>query len=271
MRSETLRRILLWAKLNILRALLPLGLRPSRRIAGHKLFFDPTTDIGFDLCVTGGFEKGAISQCASFIRADGTVLDVGANIGVHTVHFSEFARFGSVICFEPARSTFEYLLRNVRQLSNVIPLNIALSNESGIRTFYVAADNAYSGLKDTRRKQISYEESIACFKGDDILFALTEGKRIDLVKIDVEGLEMQVLTGMREFVIKNRPVIFCEIYGGQHSNPDPESTIDFCVSLEYDAFVLEGGSLIPAGKHDDKLYNYFFIPRISQIRPDQVI
>jgi FkbM family methyltransferase len=255
----------------IQRELLPFGLRPTKRIAGHKLFFDPRTDIGFDLCVSGGFEKGEISQCASFIRTDGTVVDVGANIGVHTIHFSEFARSGRVICFEPARSTFEYLLRNVRQLSNVIPLNIALSNESGIRTFYVATDNAYSGLKDTKRKQVSHEESIACFKGDEILFALTEGKRVDLVKIDVEGLEMQVLTGMREFVIKNRPVIFCEIYGGQHSNPDPKSTIDFCVSLGYDAFVLKEGSLMPAGKHDDSLYNYFFIPRISQVSPAQAI
>jgi FkbM family methyltransferase len=264
MKSKKLKTFLIWAEAPVQRLLAPFGLRVSRRIAGHKFFFDPATDVGWKLLVTGQFEKNAVAQCAQFIKPDGVVLDVGANIGVHTVHFADFARFGKVICFEPARSTFAFLLQNVKHLANVIPLNAALSDSTGVQTFFVAADNAFSGLKDTRRKAILHQESVACFKGDDILLALFANQRIDLIKIDVEGFEMQVLTGMREFITTHRPVIFCEIFGGQQSNPDPQATVQFCVSLGYDAFVLSGAQLIPAGTHSDRFYNYFFIPRHPQ-------
>ena len=262
MDSTRLKGFLVWARGAVQRILNPFGLRLSRRIAGHKFFFDPATDIGLELLATGQFEKDAITQCANFIGTDGIVLDVGANIGLHTVHFADFARLGKVICFEPARSTFASLLQNVSHLANVIPLNVGLSDSTSLQTFFVAADNAYSGLKDTKRKAILRQESIACFKGDDVLLALfTRNQRIDLIKIDVEGLELHVLRGMREFIVAHRPVIFCEIFGGTQSNPDPDSTVQFCVSLGYDAFVLSGAQLIPAGTHSDRFYNYFFIPR----------
>jgi FkbM family methyltransferase len=264
MDSKRLKASLKWAKAPVRSLLTPFALRLSRRIGGRRFFFDPATEIGLELLVTGQFEKEAMAQCANFIKPDGIVLDVGANIGVHTVHFADLARFGKVISFEPARSTFAFLLRNVEHLVNVIPLNVALSDSAGLQPFFVAADSAFSGLKDTKRKAILHQESIACFRGDDILSALfAENQRIDLIKIDVEGLEMQVLRGMREFIVAHKPVIFCEIFGGEQSNPDPGSTVQFCVSLGYDAFVLSGAELIPAGTHNDKFYNYFFIPRHS--------
>ncbi|MDB6100477.1 MAG: hypothetical protein JWO52_476 [Gammaproteobacteria bacterium] len=243
------------------RMLLPLGLRSSRKLAGRRIYFDPATDIGMHLLLTGRFERDALAICAGFIKPDGVVLDVGANIGIHAVHFAGFASSGQVICFEPARSTFALLLRNVKDLSNVIPLNVALSDTNGIRSFFIASDDAYSGLKDTGRKPILRQESVACFSADEFLPPLLGKQRVDLVKIDVEGFEMQVLQGMQALIRSHRPVIFCEIFAGRQSNPDPQGTVQFCTSLGYDAYVLSGERLIPAATHDDRLYNYFFIPR----------
>jgi FkbM family methyltransferase len=261
MKSELLKQFLIRAKAPFQRLLMPLSLRASRKVAGRKFCFDPATDIGMEILLTGRFERDAIAACANYIRPESVVVDVGANIGVHAVHFAQFARAGKVICFEPSRSTFATLLHNVGDLTNVIPLNVALSDATGLQTFFVAADNAYSGLKDTNRKPIVRRESIACFRGDEILSALLKHERIDFIKIDVEGFEMQVLQGMRELIVRHRPVIFCEIFAGQRSNPDPVSTVQFCLSLGYDAFVLEDAKLVPAGAHSDELYNYFFIPR----------
>lgn len=268
MRISMRHMLLKWARPLLLktanlvqRLLLPLRLSASRTVNGHKIRFDPGTDIGMNLLVTGHFEPYAIAQCANFVRPDGAVLDVGANIGVHAVQFAGLVPNGKVICLEPARKTFNWLLRNVADLENVIPINAALSDAAGLYTFFVAADNAYSGLKDTRRKAIERKETIACFKADELLLPLLGKQRVDLVKIDVEGFEMQVLRGMQELILRHRPVIFCEIFGGEHSNPDPEATVRFCTSLGYDAFVLDGPHLSPALTHDDNLYNYFFIPR----------
>jgi FkbM family methyltransferase len=263
MESGKLKASLIAGRALVQRLLRPLGLRPSRKVGGHRLVFDPATDIGLDLLLTGRFEREAIAQCAKFIRPDGVVIDVGANIGVHAVHFADLASSGKVVCFEPARATFGLLLRNVSGLANVVPLNLALSDTSGLQTFFIAADNAYSGLKDTKRKALLRHEQVACFTGDEILPSLVGSARVDLIKIDVEGLETHVLTGLRQFLTAHRPVIFCEIFAGHDSNPDPRRTVQFCTSLGYDAFVLNGSQLAPAAEHDDSLYNYFFIPRAS--------
>lgn len=243
------------------RMLLPLGLRMSRTVNGHRVRFDPGTDIGMHLFLTGRFEPQAIARCAEYVRPDDVVLDIGANIGVHTVQFSDLVPQGKVISLEPARATFDYLLRNVAQLQNVVLLNAALSDKTGLLTFFIAADNAYSSLKDTHRKPILRQEIVACFRADDLLGPMLEGTRVGLVKIDVEGFEHQVLQGMRALIARHRPVIFCEIFGGKSSNPDPQGTLEFCLSLGYDAFVLDGPELRSVSTHDDRYYNYFFIPR----------
>jgi hypothetical protein len=49
---------------------------------------------------------------------------------------------------------------------------LALSDSTGFKPFFVAIDNAYSGLKDTNRKTIARQESIACFRGDEVLLPL---------------------------------------------------------------------------------------------------
>jgi FkbM family methyltransferase len=245
----------------VLGTLEKLGWRFHRRIAGRNLYFDPKTVIGWELFVTAQFESDAITQCARFIQPDGIVVDIGANIGVHTVQFAVLASAGTVVSFEPSRATYQYLLRNIVGLTNVVPLNLALSDTTALMTFYVASDDAFSGLKDTNRKAILRQETVPCYCGDEILWKMFQNQRVDLVKIDVEGLETQVLIGMRKFLEEHRPVIFCEIFGGRQSNADPEETVRLCVSLGYDAFVLNAGQLIPAGAHSDEFYNYFFIPR----------
>jgi len=260
MQADWPRTILLGAATMVQRCLKPFGLRLSRTVAGQRIRFDPATDVGVHLMVTGRFEANSIDQCARFIRPDSIVLDIGANIGVHTVQFAAMANRGKVISFEPARSTFARLLETVGDIENVIPLNIALGETSGPSTFYIAQDDAYSGLKDTKRKPILRQETVACYRGDEIVPSLVQGGRIGLIKIDVEGLEAEVMRGMEQLLRAHRPVVFCEIFGGANSNPDPQGTLEFCISLGYQAFVLADDRLIPATKHKDALYNYFFLP-----------
>lgn len=96
-------------------------------------------------------------------------------------------------------------------------------------------------------------------KVDDVVKSLNIS-RVDFVKIDVEGLELNVLNGMRQVISIHKPVIFCEIYTGKNSNSDPEATVRLVCSDGYSAYVMRNGELSPYESHDDNFYNYLFLP-----------
>jgi len=228
-------------------------------VYGRKLTYNPNTDIGATLFFCGAFEKKELELCSNYIKKDSIIIDIGANIGLHSIYFSQFASEGLVISFEPARDTFNMLLRNILDSDNILPINAGVSDRTNIADFYVASDNAYSSLKDTKRKDIVKRQRILCFKLDD-LFEKLQLERIDFIKIDVEGLEQNVLQGMRGVIDTYQPIIFCEIYKGTNSNEHPEETIRLIANRGYEVFVFDGNTLFPYEKHDDRFYNYLFIP-----------
>lgn len=235
-------------------------LQASDSFMGKKIFYDPNSDVGKSLFFSGAFEDQEVKLLQKYIDDESVVLDVGANIGLHSLFFSNLAKNGLVIAFEPSVSTFENLLKNVRTRGNILPLNIAAFDKNELKKFYITDDNAYSSLKDTGRKAILKIDNILCVKIDDILLSSGLG-RIDFVKIDVEGFEKNVLLGMVNIIMRYKPVIFCEIYKGENSNDDPEGTIELLLGKGYDAFVLKDGKSVPYEKHDDTFYNYLFVPK----------
>lgn len=228
-------------------------------IEGTTILYDPNTDIGSKLFFTGEFEKSELEFCKKYINEDSIVLDIGANIGIHSIYYSKIATKGLVFSFEPSPETFFFLLHNTQKSSNIIPLNIGVAESNKLSEFYIASDNAYSSLKNTRRKDIKNKIKIFCCKLDDFFLGLNL-PRLDFIKIDVEGCEHDVLEGMQQIISKYHPIIFCEIYQGINSNEYPENTIEFLIKKGYRAFVFDGNQLLPYEKHNDILYNYLFLP-----------
>jgi FkbM family methyltransferase len=227
---------------------------------GREIYFDQATDIGGKLSSSGGFEKQEMDLCKEYITETSIVLDIGANIGLHSIYFSSLAKDGYILSFEPSLATFNVLVSNVANIANIVPINLAVSDEGTIRNFYHTSDNAYSSLIDTKRKEVVSTIKVPCMKVDDVVSGL-HLNRVDFVKIDVEGLEFEVLKGMDEVISKYQPVVFCEIYKGKHSNQQPEETVQFLIERGYRALVMCKGKLIDYEKHNDALYNYLFLPR----------
>lgn len=237
-----------------------LNIHASEAIGGFSVTYDPNTDIGRSLFFTGQFEREELGLCKQYLREDSVVVDIGANIGLHSIYFSQIAHKGIVLSIEPSNPTYRLLLNNIQNIKNILPLNIAVSDVNNIVDFYEASDNAYSSLKDTKRKRIKNTKKVISFKLDDILLKLGMS-RIDFVKIDVEGFEQNVIIGMQGIINKYAPYIFCEIYRGDNSNNDPEGTIKYITSLGYAAFTLKDAKLVEYAGHDDNYYNYLFIPK----------
>ena len=231
----------------------------SDEIEGHKVYYNLNTDIGRKIYFGEQFEKYELFLCRDYLSENSIVLDIGANIGLHSLYFSKIAHNGLIIALEPSPKTYNLLTKNVYNMKNIVPINIAISDKAQILNFYEAEDDAYSSLKDTKRKRICDVHPVLVFSIDQLLSEI-QLAHIDLIKIDVEGFEHNVIKGMDKTIEKFRPIIFCEIYKGKNSNLAPEETVDLICDQKYSAFIVSNGKLIEYHGHDDRFYNYFFFP-----------
>jgi FkbM family methyltransferase len=144
-------------------------------------------------------------------RPGETVIDVGAHIGFYTVQCARLVgKTGTVIAIEPDPRNFTLLMRNIRlnRLSNVIALNLALGAINGFVSFSLCQDPGSSQVSDSGRIQVKVRRL------DDVLMEL-KIKKIDWIKIDVEGYEMEVLKGAINTLKHNRKLrLIIEVHSG---------------------------------------------------------
>jgi FkbM family methyltransferase len=152
-------------------------------------------------------EAGPVSRLQPFVGAGSTVIDVGANIGFFSLRFAKWVGpSGRVIAIEPEERNLKTLRRRVARAglaSAVECVSAAAADRAGVARLRL--NPAHPG--DHR---IAAEgEPIRTVTIDD----LTAGdpRPISLVKIDVQGAEMMVLSGARRMVAANRPVLFIEV------------------------------------------------------------
>jgi len=225
--------------------------------------FDFNTVIGKCLFYTGSFELSEIQYFSGVLRKldeHPVVLDIGANIGVHCISWAKAHENAIVYAFEPSESSMAMLRSNIDSnllKSRVIPIQKAVSNASGEADFYICSDNAFSGLKDTKRVEVLETQVVPVTTIDSFIEKNTIEK-VTFIKIDVEGFETEVVGGGRKTLERFRPDLFIEIYGGTDANPSPEKTIMLLQDMGYSAYVFSDGVMYPYKAHSDSLYNYYF-------------
>ncbi len=141
-----------------------------------------------------------------------TVLDVGANLGIHTAVLSRcIGEQGQVIAYEPVGRIFDRLQRTIQlnNLTNVSCRNIGIGDIPGTIGFNDKEGDFNIGKA---RIQTDAETSIPLTTIDKEAAGFSE--RVSLIKVDVEGFERQVLKGAEYTLQQHRPVVVCEF------NPD---------------------------------------------------
>ncbi len=179
-----------------------------------------------------GFSK--LLKKISLFCINKAVLDVGANIGITSIIFSEY--FEEVIAFEPSKKTFKVLLENLENnfIKNVKALNYGLGNfekESNImnplnEASSAAITNEYKNIKDYTFDKVKIKI------GDLELNKNFNDKKIGLIKIDVEGYELEVLKGLKNTIKKNLPIVILELSVYKQNFIARTSVPDFIDSLE---------------------------------------
>lgn len=139
----------------------------------------------------------------------GTFVDIGANVGNHTLYAALVMKAAKVIAFEPNPPPFKACQYSI--LLNDLGSRVAVHNV-GLSDVDEQAGIKWSGERNLGATQLETGAGTLVLKrGDDLL----AGETPSLIKIDVEALEMKVLNGLKQTIARCRPILFVEV---DHSN-----------------------------------------------------
>lgn len=144
-----------------------------------------------------------------------TVLDVGANIGETLLYFAQRNENGKNIGFEPVPYIFNRLKKNIslNKFESIKIENLAISDVKEKLSFRMP-DNQNSGgvrmRKDNSKDKYGADKEVQAITLDEYVF--TNGfKKVDFIKIDVEGFEYNVISGAEKTLREYKPKLFIEI------------------------------------------------------------
>lgn len=173
-------------------------------------------------------EAAMASLLASYVRPDGVIYDIGANIGLYTVVFAG-NRTRKVISFEPSDTAYPYLQRNIaaNALTNVDAHQIVLSDRAGTCRFTLdTITTATSHCSEVDEPGVE----LPCADLDSYI-AKHRLLPPDLIKMDVEGHDQAVLRGMVTCLSRDRPAVFVE--GGLRAANGEIGAITFLQTVGY--------------------------------------
>ncbi|MES1991681.1 MAG: FkbM family methyltransferase, partial [Pseudomonadota bacterium] len=194
----------------------------------HGIFWTKPGDnaIGFSLFTNGEFDyadfsrlQAAISSGTLKLPQDAIFLDVGANIGTHTIYAMNSGLFSQAVCFEPDPENFKLLCLNIKENGygdKCHLLNIALGAASGTAELELAADNfgdhriRQNGQNATVENLYNEEERKTVSVRMETLDAALAELGIDptrcFLHMDVQGFEPYVLQGATKFLASCKTV-----------------------------------------------------------------
>lgn len=202
---------------------------------GKMHIIDSDKVVSQSLTLYGEWADDELNLLAQIISPEMCVLDVGAFIGTHSLAFSKFVgNQGKVYSFEPRREIYAILVENLatNECNNVTALNMGLDEKKSILDLPSIDINElvnFGGLAlDSdfcSPNSVTYQVDISTLDGLGI-------EQIDIIKLDVEGMERNVLNGAIDTITQCRPIIFCEC----NSLASGNEILAFCQARQYDTY-----------------------------------
>lgn len=198
---------------------------------GAMLYNRHDAYIGRSLDEYGEFSDEEVELFRQLLKPGDVVIEAGANIGSHTVPLAQFVGpTGSVHAFEPQRVLFQMLCANaaLNSLHNVHARQVALGAEDGeisVPTLDYNRPNNFGGLS------LGGEHP-----GETVPLGTIDGlglSRVELIKVDVEGMEAEVLKGGRGTIERLRPILYVEDDRAEKS----AALVELIASLGYRMFL----------------------------------
>lgn len=146
-----------------------------------------------------------------------TIFDIGANIGTFTTWMAKVYPKGKIYAFEPQRIVFQMLCGNmsINNHDNVYAMNMGLGDVNETIEFFEPdytqkVDYGTFSLVEPVIEKMTNNLSVVDISTLDSFMSKHKIEKVDLLKIDVEGMDIQVLRGAKETIKRCKPAIFIE-------------------------------------------------------------
>jgi FkbM family methyltransferase len=204
----------------------------------------------------GIYEKDEIFFFNQFLKRGMTFIDVGANVGVYTALAAQ-KQCERILAFEPHSISFNYLQKTIgknRKGSSIDAIKIALGAKKCERVIYINPNNCgdnriYQDTMLLNSEIVKVETLDDCCKKYGI-------EKIDFLKIDVQGAEMEVILGGKKTLSKSKKcIILSEFWpeGLRKCGSDPEDYLNTLEDLGFKIMEIDGCHL---KKFDRKILKY---------------
>lgn len=197
---------------------------------GHFLYNAHDIYVGRSIGIYGEYSEGEVALFSQICGRGDTVVEVGANIGAHTVPLARTVGRGGAVCaFEPQRMVFQTLCANValNSLENVRCYELALGDAAGHAHMPAIRYDVAGNFGGVALTSTPTDGSLATHQ--ITLDEFLQFAKLRLLKVDVEGMEADVLHGASRTIRRLRPVLYVE-------NDRPETSqalITLITDLDY--------------------------------------
>lgn len=207
---------------------------------GLRWALDLNEGVDLSIFLFGAFERSTVELVESLIHAGDVALDIGANIGAHTLPMARAVGLsGRVIAFEPTSYAYNKLIRN-------IDLNPQIRDRVTAEQVMLVADagaplepEIYSSWPLDRTEGLHHKHCGHAMRTDNARVSRLDDyvsnaglQRIDLIKLDVDGHETNVLLGARRVLEHFRPRIIMELSPYVHSECDNRDADAFAFLIQ---------------------------------------
>lgn len=223
---------------------------------------------------TGKYDDDVIDTLLDLVDRRGDVLDVGAQVGFYTLAFAEELTSGTVHAFEPVRSNAQRLRENVeenRKEEVVDVYQIALGGQEKRAHVEVEGEgrsttgNAFE-VRGEVEEFAEGTETVEYLPLDSV--AEIDPENCRLIKVDIEGGEVDFLKGAEKFIRKGRPYIYgefnafwLEMYG-----QDFDEVVSLCEKWGYEVFEIEKGKVSKVQSPGKRTEDVLLIPEEKEER-----